>query len=134
MFGPALFYTAELPYRDVDKDLKSDNSFSCIVPGIYPVKFVMSPKRGRNIYQLENTGHRVAIQIHSGNYAGDVKLGWESHVEGCILLGNSIGELLNKNGNMQKAVVESKSALARFETLMNHEPFTLIINERFEKS
>jgi len=118
--GKKLF-TLELPWRD------NQSSISCIPEGIYPCDWVLSNKRQRNIYQLGKTGDRLAIQIHSGNFAGDTMLDWDSHVEGCILVGHSKGELLNSNAKMQKAVLDSKSALAVFEQAMGHEPFTLVI-------
>lgn len=124
-------FTLELPYRDVDGDGKSDNGFSCIEKGTYPADWVLSPKRQRNIYQLKDTGHRLAVQIHSGNFGGDILKDWDSQIEGCILLGKSIGELLNSKGKMQKAILDSKAALAEFELAMDHEPFTLMIHENF---
>lgn len=116
--NPALLYTAELPWRN------NEEGVSCIPPGQYVTKWVLSPKRQRNIYMLMGTDPRTAVEIHSGNWAGDKLKGYKSNVEGCILLGSSIGDLEG-----QKAVLESAASVVRFETIMNHEDFLLTIED-----
>ncbi len=116
--SPTQFHTLELPWR------LNQSSLSCIPPGQHVAKWVLSEKRKRNIYQLMGTEPRLAIQIHSGNFAGDTTKGFKSHVEGCILMGGSIGELEG-----QKAVLASKASLAHFESIMEHEDFLLTIED-----
>jgi hypothetical protein len=118
-------YTLELPWKN------NEPSMSCIPEGIYPVEWVLSNRWKRNVYQLKKTEPRIAIQIHPGNFAGDTTKDYQSNVEGCILLGHSVGELQNKAGHMQKAILDSKSAVAVFEQAMNHDEFTLTIQSAF---
>lgn len=116
-----IFYTAELPWRD------NKPNISCLPTGTYLCEWDHSPKRGRNIYFIrENFNHRDAFQIHPGNYAGDVEKGFKSDALGCILLGN---HFLDTGG--QKMVSDSRLAVARFEALMDHEPFNLVITEEY---
>lgn len=109
------FFTLELPWRG------NATGASCIPPGTYKVAIRNSPKFGR-IYEVMNVPGRTAILIHSGNVAGDKSAGYNSHVEGCILLG------LNK-GNVggQKAVQQSRAAVAQFMEKMGGQPFTMSV-------
>ena len=88
--------TLELPWRNDYPNISS------IPTGSFPAP---APVYGGNphihypVYQLKgvpgaNPGTwREACEIHNGNYAGDTTLGYKSDVEGCILLGDSFGEL-----------------------------------------
>lgn len=109
------YFTLELPWRG------NATGASCIPPGTYKVGIRNSPKFGR-IYEVMNVPGRTAILIHSGNVAGDKSKGFNSHVEGCILLG------LNK-GNVggQKAVQQSRAAVAQFMEKMGGNPFTMSV-------
>lgn len=111
-------YTGELPWRD------NRNKVSCIPTGTYNVALRQSPKFGR-IYEIKGIIGRSYVLIHSGNFAGDISLGWASHVEGCVLLGNKLGKLQNKKGTMQDAVLASSVALGAFMRHMGHQPFIL---------
>lgn len=109
------FFTLELPWRG------NATGASCIPPGTYKVAIRNSPKFGR-IYEVMNVPGRTAILIHSGNVAGDKKAGYNSHVEGCILLGLNKGKVGN-----QKAVQQSRAAVAQFMEKMGGQPFTLSV-------
>jgi hypothetical protein len=121
-----IFKTGELPWRD------NKPSLSSVPRGHYPVKWLWSPKHNRNIYHVvgvqgrDLNGQMANIEIHAGNYCGDVTKGLKSNVLGCILIGNGIGTLGN-----QEAVLDSQSALSHFETLMNYEEFMLTITEAY---
>jgi hypothetical protein len=109
------FFTLELPWRD------NATGASCIPPGTYQVAMRNSPKFGQ-IYEVMNVPGRSAILIHSGNVAGDKSQGYNSHVEGCILLGLNKGTVAG-----QKAVQQSRAAIAQFNEKMGGRPFTLSI-------
>lgn len=112
-------YTGELPDNDNAPHL------SCIPPLIYPVLFVNI--RGVNKYMVQNVPHRTAIEIHSGNYCGESP--FDSDVEGCILLGRSLGYLRGRtSGLYQRAILESRLAVTAFYTEMAGRPFELQIH------
>ena len=112
-------HTLELPWR------KNKRGLSCIPAGEYIVKIRISPKYGK-IYWVTEVTNRSFILIHSGNWAGDVKKGYKTHVNGCILLGQRRGLLLG-----QWAVLNSRITINRFMNEMENEPFTLKILEEF---
>ena len=78
-------YCGELPWKD------NQNDISCIPAGIY-----RCTRRSANKWMVHDVPGRTAIQMHIGNWCGDVKLGYKSDVEGCILLGTGRG--LRKDG------------------------------------
>lgn len=112
-------YTLELPWRD------NKQSISCIPTGEYDVRIVKSPRFGI-VYHITNVPNRSHVLIHSGNFAGDVLLGYKSHVEGCVLLGTKIGKYKN-----QKAILTSKVAVHAFMREMQNKPFRLTITEDY---
>lgn len=112
-------YSLELPWRDNMRNL------SCIPAKNYPVEIRLSPKYG-NVYWVKEVQNRTWILIHSGNWAGDVKKGYRTHVNGCILLGQHYGTLDN-----QIAVLNSRITIRRFMDALNNDPFTLRIHENF---
>lgn len=118
--NPKVFFSGELPWRD------NKTSVSCIPTGQYVCKMIMSPKRGYEVYLLLGTEPRTAVEIHSGNFCGDVSKGYKSHVEGCILLGNQLGQLDGQN-----AVVDSRSAITEFIEIMEGKDFLLKIEEHY---
>ena len=77
----------ELPDRGNQSDI------SCILPGLYVAEYVFSEKFGRKIYALQGVPGREACELHIGNWAGDVSLGWKSDVEGCTIFGTEHGFL-----------------------------------------
>ena len=111
--------TLELPWRDNTRQV------SCIPPGIYDVEIRLSNKYGR-IYWVRKVPNRTYILIHSGNYAGDKRRGFKSHVMGCILLGLKSGRL-----GGQVAVLNSRVAVRNFMEEMEYESFKLRIQEAF---
>ena len=111
--------TLELPWRE------NQRSISCIPAGEYKVKIRLSPRYGQ-IYWITKVSGRSFILIHSGNWAGDTKKGYKTHVNGCILLGQKRGLLQG-----QWAVLNSRITVKRFMLKLVHEPFTLKIHEAF---
>ncbi|MGQ5524069.1 DUF5675 family protein [Chitinimonas sp. PSY-7] len=109
--------TLELPWRD------NRTNRSCIPPGDYLCKVVLSPHLGQ-VYGLLNVPGRTDILIHAGNFAGDVEKGLKSDVEGCILLGESDGVL-----DGQRAVLNSRSTVTRFMQAMDYAPLVLSIRQ-----
>jgi hypothetical protein len=109
-------HTLELPWRE------NRRMRSCIPPGSYRARYVVTAKRPAGVYLLEGVPGRSAILIHSGNVAGDVEKGLESDVLGCILLGQTRGV---RRG--QRAVLLSKPALAAFAEEMKRQPLTVEI-------
>jgi hypothetical protein len=109
-----LAHTLELPWRE------NRRMRSCIPPGTYRARYVVTAKRPAGVYLLEGVPGRSSILIHSGNVAGDVEKGLESDVLGCILLGRTRGV---RRG--QRAVLLSKPAVAAFVAELGRKPFTL---------
>lgn len=107
--------TIELPWRG------NQPRVSCIPTGTYIVDPYKSPKYG-NVYMVTDVEGRSYILTHWGNYAGNKSLGFKSHSEGCILLGEKHGYL-----NDQFAVLNSRTTVYKFLKVMNNEPFKLII-------
>lgn len=107
-------YTAEL------NDHGNAVGKSCIPAGIYQCALWDSPKFGL-VYRLADVPGRTNVLIHKGNFAADAGHG-KSDIEGCILLGNAIGEIAG-----QRALLSSKDAVARFESEMEGENFELTI-------
>ena len=71
----------------------------------------------------------AAIEIHPANFAGDVTLGWESQLLGCMCGGMRNGELRNEFGNQQNAVLNSQEWYREFCAVANGEPLTVIFQE-----
>lgn len=109
----------ELPWRNNQK------SISCIPAGEYYVVLRKSPKYGR-IYWVTKVPNRSWILKHSGNWAGDISLGFKSHTMGCILLGKKFGFLQD-----QRAILNSRITVRAFMRHMGYEPFKLNILEAF---
>jgi hypothetical protein len=130
------FNTGELPWRN------NHASLSCIPAGTYPVSWTQSLKKKEDgslewpdgTYELANTSPRDGIRMHSGNFCGDTTQGWQSDVEGCILIGLATGFLVNKNNKSQHVILSSKPAVSQFASLMNKKPFTLVIKDAPAKS
>ena len=112
-------YTLELPWRN------NQSNISCIPAGEYATKLRVSPKFGQT-YWVTKVENRAFILIHSGNWAGDVKKGFKTHVNGCILLGKQRGLLAG-----QLAVLNSRITVKAFMEKMLYQPFNLKIYEAF---
>lgn len=107
-------YTLEL------NDHQNQVGISCIPEGTFQPAIVDSPKYGK-VYRIPVEG-RTHILIHWGNFAADEGRG-KSNTDGCILLGNAIGEIAG-----QLALLSSKDAFRRFMDDMEGEPFELTIS------
>ena len=110
----------ELPWRGNQRNI------SCIPAGEYEVTIRQSPRFG-TIYWVLKVENRSYILIHSGNWAGDVELGYKTHVAGCILLGKVFGYLMG-----QRAVLNSRITVRQFMDHMDNKPFTFNIMEAFQ--
>jgi hypothetical protein len=118
---PGMFrcVTIELPWRD------NKPGISCLPLGTYELEWSWSNRFNKYLYLIkENIPDRSGFRIHSGNFAGDVAMGYKSNSEGCILLGTSRGVL-----NNQKAALSSQIALGRFHDAMKEQAGTLVIRE-----
>jgi len=105
--------TLELPWRE------NRQSISCIPSGEYNVVIRQSPKYG-SVYWVTKVPNRSYILIHAGNWAGDTKKGFNSHTNGCILMGSKFGFL-----NNQRAVLNSRIIVRKFRNTMVDKPFKL---------
>lgn len=94
----------------------------CIPPGKYRVRWSRSPRLKKFTYEILGVPGRSGIRIHAGNVAGDVDKGYQSHSLGCPLPGERVGAIKG-----QRAVLASRSAVARFEKHMAGRPFILEI-------
>lgn len=110
-------FSLELPWRDNRVDI------SCIPAGTYRGGPVHSPRFGR-VYGLHEVPGRTHILLHAGNLAGDVALGLESDVAGCILLGARRGIL-----HGQRAVLASRRTVSRFQAALGGRPILLKITD-----
>lgn len=115
-------HTLELPWRDNQRNI------SCIPSGDYKCVIKISPKFGK-VYLLTGVPQRNNVLIHSGNYAGDVSLGYKTNVQGCILLGTVRGALQS-----QLAVLNSRIAVRRFMDRMNNNEFLLKVQENYRSN
>jgi hypothetical protein len=108
------FYTAELPWRE------NRPKESCIPAGTYQVIWDTA---GDVIgYLLQGVPGRGEIQIHVGNWAGDVRKGLRSDSKGCILLGLSRSVLQG-----QPAVGRSEPAIQQLHAFLDRKPWMLTI-------
>ena len=112
--GELRLFTLELPDRN------NVSNRSCIPPGKYPVRWTRSPRLKKYTYEILGVPGRAGIRIHGGNFAGDVSKGFISHSLGCPLLGERVGRI-----NGQRAILNSRSAVARFEKYLAGAPFVL---------
>ncbi len=99
-------YSGELPFRDNHPDT------SCIPTGTYTCEWTHSPRLNKETYEVLNVPDRAGIRIHSANYP--------EQLLGCIALGSTKQVVDGKTG-----VFNSRETVAKFETLMNKEKFSL---------
>lgn len=102
--------TLERPWKN------NQVNVSCIPKGSYNVAWSFMNDLNEYHYQIESVPGRTGIFIHEGNFY--------ENTEGCILLGNSFGDI---NADGQPDALNSKVTLAKFETRMAQQPFTLVI-------
>ena len=106
----------ELPWRD------NLPLLSCIPEGVYHASVIDSPHFGRKVYLLSGVPNRDAVEIHPGNWGGDVTKGYWSDVKGCACPGMSRRELVPPRGTkLQKAIVSSSEALDQLMLATNGE-------------
>jgi hypothetical protein len=108
--------TLELPWRG------NLPLISCIPAGNYVASMTWSNRFARMLYELGDVPNRTTIRIHSGNWAGDTEHGWRTDVDGCILLGEEVGEIEG-----QLALLRSRIALNDFHAATHGMPFDLVI-------
>ena len=113
--------TGELPWNGNAHDI------SCIPLGTYTCKWLYSPSHGRDIYHVMNVPNRGNIEIHSGNWCGNVAAGYKSDVLGCIILGDHYAMIPPPGMKPQMGVANSTATLAKFESDFNQEDFQLTI-------
>lgn len=108
--------------------------YSRIPVGSYPVIWTITDKHPDGVFMLQNTGVRIAIEMHIGNFAGDTTqinpvtgLAYLSDVDGCIIIGQGYGILKG-----QMALLNSKESVTSFNSIMNQQPFMLEVTDDFE--
>lgn len=112
----------ELPWEG------NEPQFSCIPAGVYTAAPFDSPTKGR-VYLLQEVPGRSFIEIHSANFGGNTRRGWQSQLLGCIALGLEKARLENIYDRLQWAVLNSRSALSQFLSATRGEPIRLTIVE-----
>lgn len=115
--GSRIAYSLELPWRE------NRRRVSCIPPGTYPVRWIVTDKRPAGVYLLAGVPGRDSILIHSANVAGDVALGYESDLLGCIGLG-----LIRGVRRGQMAVLLSKPAVRALADELQRQSFDLEVS------
>lgn len=121
-FGPHRCFSIELPWRN------NRRQRSCIPPGVYRCAIVQSPRFGR-VYGVANVPGRSHVLIHSANLGGDVDLGWDTQLHGCIAPCERLGAMRSRSGRMQAAGLVSRPATARLMAWAAGQPFTLTIED-----
>lgn len=121
-FGAEQVRTLELPWRD------NKPQRSCIPAGEYTCAIVNSPKFGR-VYGVRNVPNRSAVLIHPANLAGDVDLGFDTQLHGCIAPCERTGVMRNSKGVLQLAGLVSRPAWNRLMEWGAGDNFTLTIED-----
>ena len=97
--------------------LDNQNNISCIPTGSYRCVRRLYHKHGYWTFEVTGVPGRTSILIHSGNTEDDSM--------GCILLGESYGDLKNK-----VAILASKVAFFEFMSrLEGQDEFTLVVEK-----
>ncbi len=104
------------------RDFNNAPNLSCIPTGVYNCSWTYSERFKRMMYLVKNVPNRGGIRIHSANFMGDDSKGFKRQLNGCIALGEKIGQIEG-----QKALLLSKPMVRRFETLMAGNDFILEI-------
>ena len=103
--------TLELPWLDNQSDI------SCIPTGTYECVWTFMNDMNTYHYEIQNVPNRSGIFLHNGNYY--------TNSAGCILLGINPTDI-NSDGELD--VTGSVVTLSHFETIMNQQPFKLVIS------
>jgi hypothetical protein len=99
--------TLELPWRN------NEPGVSCIMEDSYRATLWRSEHLDCDVLRLEDKHGRQNCLIHCGNFAGDVTDGMETQVQGCTLVGDRYGSLVNDDGSSQVAILDSRLTLLR---------------------
>lgn len=121
-FGREHCRSLELPWRDNRRQV------SCIPTGRYRCSMVNSPRFGR-VYGVRDVPGRSSILIHAANLAGDVRLRWDTQLQGCIAPFAKPGRLRNRVGEWQRAGLVSRPALTRLMAWGAGADFDLIVRD-----
>lgn len=101
----------------------NQSNLSCIPLGTYTCAWKWSNSHGRNVYHVENVEGRTNIEIHSANaifqLLGCIALGTEQ----CIFPAGTFPDIEVP----LKGIQHSKQVVAEFESILNAEPFQLVI-------
>lgn len=129
---PGDLWINDCPFKCVTLELPDRNNApgkSCIIAATYRAEMAPSTKNPetKEAYMLQGVSGRSAIEIHSGNWAGDVDKGYFSNVLGCILQGEDFQLIQTPYLKMQMGVTMSKHTIKEFEGIMKREPFMLHI-------
>lgn len=111
--------TGELPWRG------NDHGLSCPPAGSYRATVRWSEHFKRDLYHLEGVPGRDLIEIHHGNWVGDVEKGYRSDSHGCLLLGFSVGDILRPDKIMQQGIAQSLHALEQFHKATQEQPIQI---------
>ena len=95
---------------------------SCIPSGDYPCAYTYSNRFRKKLYLVSSVGGRSGIRIHSANLMGDEGEGYKSQLNGCVAMGERLGWIEG-----QRALLLSRTAVAKLERLMGYHLFTLSI-------
>jgi len=121
-------HTGELPWRE------NTQRISCIPAEHYRVEW--EPTGRFKGYAIRAVLNRTSIEIHKGNWCGDVSKGFKSNVLGCICLGLGRGRMTPPGSpvkSQQEAIISSSKAIEKFHSFMKKEPFLLIIEDKFKE-
>jgi len=111
IFGELLDHNGVFFCHTLERSYKNEkNEFRPKVSeGVYICTRWDSPRLGYQTFLLNNVPNHTHILIHIGNYNEDS--------DGCILVGNGIGMMINKG----KMITGSKQAFKRLMELQNNE-------------
>lgn len=118
------FFSLELPWRE------NKSNISCIPCGQYKSSLRYSPHFKKNLYCLSGVPNRNFILIHGANFAGDEAMGYQTHLQGCISIGKSMGTAQNKHKQRQRCIFGSQQALSEFMDELDGEELILTIKDR----
>ena len=117
VFGTLLFKSIPFAVTLEPEEKGNQRRISCIPEGVYYCAPVNSPKFGWT-YEVLDVPNRSHILFHRGNT--------EEHTEGCILVGESFGELKGK-----PAILDSTGGFNEFREKAGGERITLTIVSAF---
>ena len=120
--------SCELPWKDIFLP-----GFSCVRAGVYVCEFIETPKHPDGVYHLLAVPDCSMVEIHVGNFGGDISKGYQSDITGCIVLGVSVGFVTNARGLKQLGVGSSRIAIECFQKKMGGREFELEIIDTFKE-